>query len=187
MVTTGVQFGCGHHSAFCLHAAGQWLVDHENRRRFDREVSPLGENQFLAHAGSIAFISAMTPLVVPEIFEKWFSFPNIVALAPIPIASVLCLWGIHHVLGSQRLMDAGYGWMVFALTAGVMTLAFMGLAYSQYPYVVLNQLTVWEAASSPEALKIILVGVVITLPTILGYTAFSYKVFWGKAKELSYQ
>jgi len=146
-----------------------------------------GRISFWPMLASIAFISAMTPLVVPEIFDKWFSFPNIVALAPIPIASMLCLWGIHHVLGSQRLMDAGYGWMVFALTAGVMTLAFMGLAYSQYPYVVLNQLTVWEAASSPEALKIILVGVVITLPTILGYTAFSYKVFWGKAKELSYQ
>ena len=69
----------------------------------------------------------------------------------------------------------------------VFVLGFLGLAYSQYPYVVLNQLTVWEAASSHEALKIILVGVVITLPTILGYTAFSYKVFWGKAKELSYQ
>ncbi|VWX37489.1 Cytochrome bd-I oxidase, subunit II [Limnobacter sp. 130] len=171
--------------AYTLLASG-WLIMKtegdliEKSRRW-------GRISFWPMLASIAFISAMTPLVVPEIFDKWFSFPNIVALAPIPIASVLCLWGIHHVLSSQRLMDAGYGWMVFALTAAVMTLAFMGLAYSQYPYVVLNQLTVWEAASSPEALKIILVGVVITLPTILGYTAFSYKVFWGKAKELSYQ
>jgi len=30
------------------------------------------------------------------------------------------------------------------------------------------------------------VGVAITLPAIVGYTIFMYRVFWGKARELSY-
>lgn len=170
--------------AYTLLASG-WLLMKGEGELIDKACR-WGRISFWPMLTSIAFISAMTPLVVPEIFNKWFSFPNIFALAPIPIATVLCLWGIHHILSTPRIVQAGYGWMVFALTAGVMTLAFMGLAYSQYPYVVLNQLTVWEAAAAPESLKIILVGVVITLPTILGYTAFSYKVFWGRAKELSY-
>ncbi|WP_370260902.1 cytochrome d ubiquinol oxidase subunit II [Limnobacter sp.] len=170
--------------AYTLLASG-WLLMKGEGELIDKACR-WGRISFWPMLTSIAFISAMTPLVVPEIFNKWFSFPNIFALVPIPIATVLCLWGIHHILSTPRIVQAGYGWMVFALTAGVMTLAFMGLAYSQYPYVVLNQLTVWEAAAAPESLKIILVGVLITLPTILGYTAFSYKVFWGRAKELSY-
>jgi cytochrome d ubiquinol oxidase subunit II len=50
----------------------------------------------------------------------------------------------------------------------------------------MDRLTVWDAASSTDALKFILVGVVITLPAIVGYTIFVYRVFWGKAGKLSY-
>jgi cytochrome d ubiquinol oxidase subunit II len=43
-----------------------------------------------------------------------------------------------------------------------------------------------QAASSPESLFIMFIGVAITLPAILFYTGYSYKVFWGKATDLSY-
>ncbi|NJM33081.1 MAG: cytochrome d ubiquinol oxidase subunit II [Limnobacter sp.] len=136
---------------------------------------------------AIGFISAATPLVVPSVFEKWFSMPIVFALIPIPLLTVVLLWAIYHVLSTPRIIQAGYGWLVFGMSAGVMALAFVGLAYSQFPYVVLGKLTVWQAAASTEALSIILVGVAITLPAIVAYTLFSYKVFWGKAGELSYQ
>jgi cytochrome bd ubiquinol oxidase subunit II len=32
-----------------------------------------------------------------------------------------------------------------------------------------------------------LAGAAIVLPTIFAYTIYSYRVFWGKATELSYQ
>ena len=53
-------------------------------------------------------------------------------------------------------------------------------------YVVPERLTLYEAASAPESLFIILVGTVFVLPTIIGYTALSYGVFRGKASELRY-
>jgi cytochrome bd ubiquinol oxidase subunit II len=65
-------------------------------------------------------------------------------------------------------------------------LGFFGLAYSFYPFVVPERLTIWQAASAPESLFIILVGAVFVLPFIAGYTAFSYYVFRGKASELRY-
>jgi cytochrome d ubiquinol oxidase subunit II len=65
-------------------------------------------------------------------------------------------------------------------------LAFLGLAYSFYPYVVPERLTIYDAASAPESLMIILVGTLFVLPTILAYTALSYTVFRGKATELRY-
>jgi cytochrome d ubiquinol oxidase subunit II len=33
---------------------------------------------------------------------------------------------------------------------------------------------------------IVFVGACVVLPMIVGYTAFAYRVFWGKAQPLSY-
>jgi cytochrome d ubiquinol oxidase subunit II len=68
----------------------------------------------------------------------------------------------------------------------IFLLSFIGLAYSFYPYVVPNQMDIWQAASAPESLMFILYGVIIVLPTILGYTFFAYRVFHGKATQLKY-
>jgi cytochrome d ubiquinol oxidase subunit II len=67
------------------------------------------------------------------------------------------------------------------------TLAAIGLAYSLYPYLVVDQLTAWQAAAAPASLKFILVGVVVTLPAILAYTIYVYRVFWGEIGELRYE
>ena len=72
------------------------------------------------------------------------------------------------------------------LALSVLVLGGFGMAYSLYPYVLLDQLTVWQVASAPESLKIILVGTAISLPAIAGYTVFVYRVFGGKTSELSY-
>jgi cytochrome d ubiquinol oxidase subunit II len=65
----------------------------------------------------------------------------------------------------------------------VFLLGALGLAYSLYPYVVMDRLTVWQAASATESLAVIAIGCAITVPAIVGYTIFSYRVFWGKARR----
>ena len=77
-------------------------------------------------------------------------------------------------------------YLPFTLLIVVFVLGFLGLAYSLYPYVVIDRLTIWQAASSPAALKVILIGVCISLPAIAAYTAVSYRVFRGKATDLRY-
>lgn len=49
-----------------------------------------------------------------------------------------------------------------------------------------ERLTIYEAASAPESLMIILVGTVFVVPVILGYSALSYRIFRGKATRLRY-
>ncbi|MDP2742558.1 MAG: cytochrome BD ubiquinol oxidase subunit II, partial [Hydrogenophaga sp.] len=39
---------------------------------------------------------------------------------------------------------------------------------------------------STGSLTVIFVGVAITLPMIIVYTIYMYKVFWGKARALTY-
>ena len=134
----------------------------------------------------IGAISAATPLVSTRIFDKWFSWPEALYLAPLPILSGLIVAGLWALLRRMPMTLDRWSWLPFAMATTLWTLAFGGMAYSFYPYVVPNKLTIYEAASAPESLQIILYGVAIVLPTILAYTVLSYFIFRGKAKELRY-
>lgn len=134
----------------------------------------------------LAAISLATPLVSPRIFDKWFAFPELLWLAPFPLLSALVVGLLWRAL--QRLpnpQDAGAR-SPFVYAIALFCLAFGGLAYSFYPYVVPEKLTIYEAASAPESLFIILIGAVVVIPMIGGYTALAYTVFRGKAVELRY-
>lgn len=141
-------------------------------------------------AMGVAAVSVATPLVSQQIFAKWFAFPEILLLAPIPAVTaglfVLTYLILRKLPGLLADGNHAFCWMPFAATVGIFLLAFNGLAYSLFPYLLVDRMTIWQAASAPESLKIILIGVVVVLPTIIGYTVYSYRVFWGKAQPLSY-
>ncbi|MBX2855309.1 MAG: cytochrome d ubiquinol oxidase subunit II, partial [Rhodobacteraceae bacterium] len=90
------------------------------------------------------------------------------------------------LLAKMPLREDGFAWAPFAAATAIFTLAFFGLAYSFYPYVVPEQLTIYAAAAATESLAIILVGALFVLPVIVGYSIFSYYVFRGKATDLRY-
>ncbi|HEX3141026.1 MAG TPA: cytochrome d ubiquinol oxidase subunit II [Rhizobacter sp.] len=135
--------------------------------------------------GGLVLISMATPWVSATVRERWFSLPEIIALMAIPLMTAVSLFAVLAVLKTRQVLGA-LCWMPFVLLILVFVLGFLGLAYSIYPYVVLDQLTIWQAASSPAALKVILIGVCISVPAIAGYTVFSYRVFRGKTGELKY-
>jgi len=135
--------------------------------------------------GGLLLISMATPWVSATVRERWFALPEIIALSAIPLMSGVSLLAVRSVLGTRHVRGP-VCWLPFMLLILVFVLGFFGLAYSIYPYVVLDRLTVWQAASSPEALKVILLGACISVPAIAGYTIFSYRVFSGKTGELKY-
>jgi cytochrome d ubiquinol oxidase subunit II len=141
-------------------------------------------------AVGVAAISAATPLVSPAIFERWFTLPYVVLLAPLPLATLLLFFIVERSLRRlpKRLAQGNaYGdWVPFAGAVGIVMLSFYGLAYSLFPWLVVDRLTVWQAASGTESLWIIFVGACAVLPVIAGYTMFSYLVFRGKATALEY-
>lgn len=133
-----------------------------------------------------SLISLVTPLVSPRIFDKWFSVPEILLLAPLPLGSMLLTIILWLLLRRMPLKNDELSWAPFTCAAGIFVLAFAGLAYSFYPYVVPEKMTIYEAASAPESLIIILFGAIFVLPAIIGYTIIAYTVFRGKAVKLSY-
>ncbi len=133
----------------------------------------------------MGLISLATPAVSETVRARWFVMPQIIALLPIPIVTLLALIGARALLNSHRVRGK-LCWLPFGLVVTVFVLGALGLAYSLFPYVVMDRLTIWQAASATESLAVILVGCAITVPAIVGYTIFSYRVFWGKAGELNY-
>jgi len=133
----------------------------------------------------MALISIATPWVSTTVRERWFSVPEFIALLPIPMMTVASLLAARAMLNSQRVLGK-LCWLPMALVIVVFVLGFFGLAYSLYPYVVMDRLTIWQAASSPAALKVILIGVAISVPAIAAYTVLAYRIFGGKASELKY-
>lgn len=134
----------------------------------------------------IGAISIATPIVSDRIFAKWFELPQLYYLLPLPVISgalVVWLWSMLRRMPQDD--DAG-AWHPFVAASALWVLAFLGMAYSFYPYVVPEKLTIYEAASAPESLYIILIGTCFVLPTIIGYTILAYTVFRGKATELRY-
>ncbi len=133
----------------------------------------------------MGLISLATPWVSDTVRERWFTMPAFIALLPIPLTTLAALLGARVVLNSKHVLGR-LCWLPFALVVAVFLLGAIGLAYSLFPYVVMDKLTVWQAASATESLAVIAVGCAFTVPAIAGYTVFSYRVFRGKTKALSY-
>ncbi|UXC37671.1 cytochrome d ubiquinol oxidase subunit II [Cupriavidus gilardii] len=175
-------------AGYCLLGAS-WLIMKTTGSLQARAIYWARRSLWLTGVG-VAAISVVTPLVSERIFDKWFTLPNIILLAPIPLITIALFVVIDRLLRRMGpLQKAGndrLAWVPFVGTAVIFLMAFNGLAYSLFPYLVVDQLDIWQAASAPESLAVILIGAVIVLPTILGYTIYAYRVFWGKATDLRY-
>jgi cytochrome d ubiquinol oxidase subunit II len=120
-----------------------------------------------------ALVSLATPLASETVRHKWFDFPQVLYLMLLPAATLAAGGWIWISLGKSD-------WKPFAGAVAIYVLAFAGLAYSLFPYVVMDRLTIWDAAAHPSALKFMLVGTALVLPFIVAYTFYSYRVFRGK-------
>jgi cytochrome bd ubiquinol oxidase subunit II len=125
---------------------------------------------------AIAVVSIWTPVASPIVAARWFSWPNILILAPVPIATAATALVTWRALGSRAET------MPFAGAVLLFVLSFIGIAISLYPMIVPYHFTLWEAASSERTQAFLLVGTLALLPVILMYTGWSYWVFRGKVR-----
>ena len=123
---------------------------------------------------AIAAVSIWTPLARVEIAQRWFSWPNIAFLSPVPIVTALIAFGEWEALRRRHELTPFLGAIALFL------MSFIGIAISLWPMIVPYHYTLWETASSPSTQAFLLIGTLFLLPVILMYTAWSYWVFRGK-------
>jgi len=169
-VLTGValMFGYG------LLGAG-WLIL-KTEGGIQVEARRLGRICLIGVVTAIAIVSIWTPIMVPAVAARWFSWPNFALFAPVPLLSGVVALKIWRSLGSKAEAAPFFG----AISLFVLT--YIGMVISLFPMIVPYQLTLWEAASSPRTQAFLLVGTLFLLPIILTYSGWSYWVFRGKVR-----
>ena len=125
---------------------------------------------------AMAVISLWTPLVVDRIYARWFTLPNLFYLAPIPILAAISALVCWRGLNSEKEATP------FFAAVAIFLLGYLGLAVSNLPFMVPPSLTIWDVAAHPSSQLFMLVGTVVLLPVILGYTVFVYWTFRGKVR-----
>jgi cytochrome bd ubiquinol oxidase subunit II len=125
---------------------------------------------------AVAVVSIWTPLANHAVAARWFSWPNILILAPVPIATAAAAWMTWRALGSRAEVQP------FAGAILLFVLSYIGIAISLFPMIVPYHFTLSEAASSGRTQAFLLVGTLVLLPVILMYSGWSYWVFRGKVR-----
>ena len=130
----------------------------------------------LAVLAFMGVVSLWTPLMVPRIAARWFSWPNMLFLWPVPIVTALVFFA------AWKWLDDGREVKPFVAAIALFLLGYLGLAISTFPYLVPPSLTIWQAAAAPASQIFMLIGTMFLLPIILGYTGFIYWLFRGKVR-----
>lgn len=150
-----------------------WLIlktEGALQERCFRLTLPLG----FAVVGLIVVVSIWTPLLDPAIAARWFGWPHILVVSPVPLLVAAVSIALYRAVRTRRER------LPFVLAQSLFVLSFVGLGISLYPYAVPRSITIWQAAAPPESLAFLLVGALILIPIILAYTAHAYWVFRGK-------
>jgi cytochrome d ubiquinol oxidase subunit II len=152
-----------------------WLIMKTEGPLQDRCYA-LARGLLLVVLAFIASVSLWTPLLHPAIADRWFTWPNLLYLSPVPVITALVALAQWLALAREREV------LPFVLSLALFLLSFLGLGISLWPNVIPPDISIWEAAAPPETQLFILIGTAILLPIILAYTGFTYFIFRGKVR-----
>jgi cytochrome d ubiquinol oxidase subunit II len=169
-VFTGVALMFG----YALLGAG-WLVI-KTEGALQDWARAFGRRCLVITALAVGIVSLWTPFADPHIATRWFSWPNIAFLAPVPIITLALVWYAWRSLNTE----SEYG--PFLASLGLFVMSYLGIAISLWPMIVPGHFTLHQAASSPSTQAFLLIGTLFLLPIILLYTGWSYWVFRGKVR-----
>ncbi len=157
---------------YALLGAG-WLVIKTEGTLQDWARS-LGRRCLVGVMLAIAIVSLWTPFIDGHIAARWFSWPNIAMLAPVPLITAVLIWFGWRSLNNRS------EYAPFLAGLGLFLMSYLGIAISLWPMIVPRHFTLNEAAASESTQAFLLVGTLALLPVILLYTGWSYWVFRGK-------
>jgi len=128
----------------------------------------------IALLAAIGIVSLWTPYLDHRYLTRWFTWPAILYVAPVPILTLVAATRLMLAIRDRREVEP------FLATLALFVLCYIGLGISLYPNIVPPSLSIWDAAGPDNSLGFLLVGAVVLVPMILIYTAYSYWVFRGK-------
>jgi len=147
-----------------------WRTRGELQRKAGTWVPKLLAGLVLA----IVMVSIWTPIMSESIARRWFTFPDALAFAPVPLLTALLVWGVLRTLSSSS--TGGSPWP-FVCTIGLFLLCYAGMAISIFPMLPPPSVTLFDAAATPASQRFLLPGLVLLVPIILWRTWLNYRIF----------
>lgn len=158
-----------------------WLVmrvDGDLQRRAAR----WGRHAIRWTAVGMVAASVMLGLANPGIFYKWSNPGGFATVAAVWAVMLLCF-----ALAEMRLVRASKGesshhWLPYVLCIVLYWLMLAGLGYSLFPYLVLDDMTLWDGTASLESMRLVLSAAVVGAPVVLIFNLWAYRAVFGKAR-----
>jgi len=113
----------------------------------------------------------------PMVRERWFSLGSLWFLWAIPLVTGLIAVTFFMAVRARKELPP------FFLALSLFGASFLGLISSLFPYLIPPDIHYAQAANADGSLAFMLVGAVILLPVILGYTGYVYWLFRGKVRH----
>ncbi|WP_168399227.1 cytochrome d ubiquinol oxidase subunit II [Acinetobacter indicus] len=124
----------------------------------------------------LAAVSIYTPITQPHIAERWFSLPQLLYFSPVPILVLIFTYLALKACRQQQQFRP------FLYTLALVFLAYSGFLISLWPYIIPPSVSFWQAAAPESSQRFTLIGALILIPIILGYSAMSYWIFRHKVR-----
>ena len=152
-----------------------WLIIKTDGLLYDRMLS-LARTLTLVLLAVIVIISIWTPLIHQSIADRWFSMPNLLWFAPVPLLVAVAAYYLLQMLHGRPQLGP------FLLTLALIFLGYSGLGISVWPHIIPPDISIWEASGPPQSQGFALVGALLIIPIILMYTGWAYYIFRGKVR-----
>lgn len=170
-------------SLFMLHGAIYLVMKTENRLYAKLTVLVNNCSKFFILCFILASMSTL--IYIPHMTDEFKQNPWLFAL---PLLAVLTVLNIKRNIDSRKYFTA------FVFSSSITAILLILFAIGLYPNIVIStidpaySISIYDAASSPKSLRIMLLMAAIGTPLVLSYTIFVFWTFKGKVKlnEMSY-
>jgi len=136
-------------------------------------------------AGMVA-VSVVLGLANGSVFYKWSNLSDLVVATAIWGVMLVCFVATEILLNRMARGQAmGLCWLPFTLSAALFLLMLGGLAYSLFPYLILDNLTLWDGAAAPGSMRLVLAATVVSVPVMVVFNMLAYRSLFGKERPAS--
>ncbi|OZI67183.1 cytochrome d ubiquinol oxidase subunit II [Bordetella genomosp. 11] len=191
-IATGYQNTAGYHGfslfvGLCAVAAyvllgASWLtmrVDGDLQRR----AVQWARHAIRWTAAGMVAIAVTLGLANAGIFYKWSNLSHLGLAVAVWVAMLLGFVGTEMVLMRLPRHAERFSWVPFVACVGLFLLMLTGLAYSMFPFLILDDMTLWDGAASLGSMRLVLSGAIVAIPLILVFNILAYRSLFGKARR----
>lgn len=127
-------------------------------------------------ASGVVAVSLVLVLSNSGIFLKWGDLPDWALVAKVWGVLLVCFVAVEMIL--QRMINRSPRTtaLPFIFVLIIFLIVLSGLAYSFFPYLILDDVTIWDGAASIQSLRLVLSGTIVALPVAV---IFNVWVYWG--------